>query len=505
MVAQESTSIRSFPFKGDIFEFDTNSLHFTSRSRGSVPGGAIIRGGRTSSNEVPRPEGINFVTLNVAHDCNMACPYCFAKEGLYGGPRQLMNEATALRCVDWLLKVSGDHRDCFLRFLGGEPFLNVPVMRRTMEYGCKIAAETGKRIHFSINTNGTIFDSEIDELLREFSVTISISMDGTEEAHNQFRIFRSGRGTYDTVARNVPKFLAADPHAMVNATLTSENVELFDYAVHFRELGFRIIRFAMVGTAVPGIAVRRDQLLDRIRENYDRLADRYLADLRRGDVWYLADFYKYFENLRFLRQRHNRCGAGTSYVNIDVNGDVHLCHRFTADKTQKIGDITRELKDLAVPESIRRMNQLLPTNGSVPSHALPVAAPRKDSKLPLPLVMAANNDVAAAPVNAVPVAEHHLLDGGLMFEQRGSQAGGFNPCSVCDIRYLCGGMCFHDGEILHADLFGGPDVFKCEVDRHLAKIAIWLVDRIEMQNDDTFVELDRLHHCSAQRTKGEQH
>lgn len=382
-----------------------------------------------------------------------------------------------------------------------------------MEYALEQGAARGKHIHFSVNTNGTIFSEEVDELLRKYRVTISISMDGTREAHDTYRVFRSGRGSYDTVVQNVPKFLAIDPYAMVNATLTADNVDLFEYAVHFRSLGFQIIRFAIVGTAVPGVAVRREELLDRIRTNYDRLAEYYADDLRHGHIWYLSDFYKYFENLRFLHPRMNRCGAGTSYVNIDVNGKVHLCHRFTADKTQEIGDVSNGLDQLAVPHEIRRMNQLLPMNGSVPSGVQPSPVPSRGNSVSvaLPVIGQVSGASSCGSHVSRPHAEdpltavHRRLDGEVMLEQRGSLAGGNNPCSICDIRFLCGGMCFHDGEILHGDLFGGPDVFKCEVDRHLAKIAIWLVDQIHALDDGVFAELDRLHQCSAQRTKGKEH
>jgi len=200
-------------------------------------------------------------------------------------------------------------------------------------------------------------------------------------------------------------------------------------------------------------------------------------------------------------------------VNIDVNGNVHLCHRFTADKTQQIGDVSKSLDQLAVPEEIRRMNQLLPMNGSAPSGVQPSAVlPRgKGVGVALPVLGQASRSSCGGPdprglhADDQLTAVHRRLDGEVMLEQRGSLAGGRNPCSICDIRFLCGGMCFHDGEILHGDLFGGPDVFKCEVDRHLAKIAIWLVNQIDSHGDGIFAELDRLHQCSAQRTKGEEH
>ena len=432
--------------------------------------------------------GINFITLNIAHDCNMACPYCFAKQGLYGGEREMMTEETARRSVDWLLRESGAKADCYLRFLGGEPFLNLRVMRDTMSYANEVAARSGKKVHFSVNTNGTLFNSEIQELFEQFKLRVSISIDGTREAHNVHRIFRSGRGTYDVVVDNVDKFLASDPTAMVNGTITSSNLNIYDYIVEFRRLGFRSIRFALVGTADAGVAVRREELLESLRVQYDRVADKYLSDVLAGDVWYFADFYKYFEGLRYRRRRGHRCGAGTTYANVDVSGSVHLCHRFTADKTQVVGNI---VSGTNVDESILVMNQLRKVMPSMPSGS---GAATNGG-----LVSLKRKGGARAPQVRSNAAGHHQLDGANLSDFMLDEIT--NPCAVCDIRALCGGSCFHDGETLFGDLHGGPDVFKCEVDRHLAKTAIWLVDHIAAGAPAAFARLEHLHRLGSEHRK----
>lgn len=478
----------NFVYQEKAFRFDPDTLRFSIPNASTSPLETAWDMLDPPDTTPKQPiKGINFITLNVAHDCNMACPYCFAKQGHYNGPREMMDEATAFKSIDWLLRVSGERKDCYVRFLGGEPLLNLPVMRSTMEYARRQAAETSKEIHFSVNTNGTICTTEVLRMFKEHDVTTSISMDGTREAHNRFRIFNSGRGTYDLVASNLEKFLSNDPYVFINATLTAENLDIYDYAMHFRNLGVRSIRFAMVGTSIPEIAVRQEESLRRIIENYDRLAVQYLRDLENGDVWYLADFYKYFDNLRGLEKRFNRCSAGTSYVNVDLTGNVHLCHRFTADKTQRVGHISGDAP--AVPDSINRMNQLTPRSPSVPSGLASTNSTRSRS---LPVLK--NGGVPK------PIFVHRHLNGEPLIQQANPDAGSVNVCSLCDIRYLCGGSCFHDGEILFGDLHGGPDGFKCDVDRHLAKISMWLLDEIYRGNPGVLETLDDLHYRGIQHT-----
>lgn len=494
----EPVELRQFSYQGVRYAYEPRTLRFRPLDH---PNDALAKNFDEAEHKPPaaRPlpkGGISFITLNVAHDCNMACPYCFAKQGLYGGrDRKLMDVASAKRSVDWLFQQAGEKPEVYLRFLGGEPLMNVPVIRATAEYAEEKASSSGKKIYMSINTNGTLYTPEIASLLREHHMTVSISMDGTRAAHNTFRVFRNGRGTYDLVVRNLVKFLECDPDTMINATLTSENVEVDEYAGLFHSLGVRLVRFAMVGTAIGEIAVAKQERLAKVLAAYDRLALTYRDNLLSGNVWYLADFYKYFGNFRTLQKRHNRCGAGTAYVNIDVDGNVNLCHRFTTDGTQRVGKVTSQKVD--IPLGVMRRNQLDDTAATVPS------GPEISKLTGQPGVRALkllDQDERPAEVRSVPVHLHKQLDGTPFFEQTDSTAGmaNANVCSRCDIRYACGGSCFHDGEILYGDLFGGPDGFKCEVDRHLAKISMWLLDNIFTHDPGLLAQLDDLHLRSQQ-------
>ncbi|MEU8926710.1 radical SAM protein [Kitasatospora sp. NPDC048545] len=488
---------REFAYQGERYTFRPNGLQFEPVGRSNERLANHFESVAARQPDLrPLPKGgISFITLNVAHDCNMACPYCFAKQGLYGGrERKLMDEESARRSVDWLFDQAGEKPEVYLRFLGGEPLMNVPVIRKAAEYAEAKAEQTGKRIYMSINTNGTLYNAEIAQLLKDHRMTVSISMDGTRAAHNTFRVFRNGKGTYDAVVRNVKKFLEVDPDTMINATLTAANLDVDEYAALFRDLGVKMVRFAMVGTAVPEIAVAKEEKLAHVLAAYDRLARSYRDQLLSGDVWYLADFYKYFANFRNLEKRHNRCGAGTAYVNVDVDGNVNLCHRFTTDGTQRIGKVASRAVD--VPLGIRTRDQLQPTAASVPSG--PEVSQLTGQPGIRALKLLGEKDTSGR--SSVPAHLHKQLDGTPFFNQSDSVAGvvNANVCAGCDIRYVCGGSCFHDGEILYGDLFGGPDGFKCEVDRHLAKISMWLLDSIFEHDPVLLDRLDDLHLRSQQ-------
>ena len=53
---------------------------------------------------------VKALCLHIAHDCNLACRYCFAEEGEYHGRRALMSFEVGKKALDFLVKNSGDRK-----------------------------------------------------------------------------------------------------------------------------------------------------------------------------------------------------------------------------------------------------------------------------------------------------------------------------------------------------------------------------------------------------------
>lgn len=53
--------------------------------------------------------------LHIAHDCNLACKYCFAEEGEYHGRRALMSAEVGKKALDFLVANSG--KDAILKWI----------------------------------------------------------------------------------------------------------------------------------------------------------------------------------------------------------------------------------------------------------------------------------------------------------------------------------------------------------------------------------------------------
>ena len=78
---------------------------------------------------------VKALCLHVAHDCNLACRYCFAEEGEYHGRRALMSYEVGKKALDFLVANSGKRRNLEVDFFGGEPLMNWQVVKKLVAYG----------------------------------------------------------------------------------------------------------------------------------------------------------------------------------------------------------------------------------------------------------------------------------------------------------------------------------------------------------------------------------
>jgi uncharacterized protein len=108
------------------------------------------------SSTIIAPEQVEVTHLNIdlAHDCDMACDYCYLEPILQGAKPRYMDEKTARKAIDFLMKTSGESKACYVSFYGGEPLLATPLLKRTVDYANEQAAYLDRDISFDITTNG---------------------------------------------------------------------------------------------------------------------------------------------------------------------------------------------------------------------------------------------------------------------------------------------------------------------------------------------------------------
>ena len=110
---------------------------------------------------------VKALCLHIAHDCNLACRYCFAEEGEYHGRRALMSFEVGKKALDFLVANSGNRVNLEVDFFGGEPLMNWEVVKQLVEYGRSLEEPHNKKFRFTLTTNGVLLNDEIMEFLNK--------------------------------------------------------------------------------------------------------------------------------------------------------------------------------------------------------------------------------------------------------------------------------------------------------------------------------------------------
>ena len=125
---------------------------------------------------------VKALCLHIAHDCNLACRYCFAEEGEYHGRRALMSYEVGKKALDFLIANSGSRRNLEVDFFGGEPLMNWQVVKDLVAYGREQEKLHDKNFRFTVTTNGVLLNDEIQEFVNKEMDNVVLSLDGRKKS-----------------------------------------------------------------------------------------------------------------------------------------------------------------------------------------------------------------------------------------------------------------------------------------------------------------------------------
>ncbi len=284
---------------------------------------------------------VKALCLNIAHDCNLRCKYCFADEGEYHGRRALMSEEVGKAALDFLIKNSGSRKNLEVDFFGGEPLMNWEVVKRIVEYGRSIEKEYDKNFRFTLTTNGTLLNDEILEFANKEMGNIVLSIDGRKEVNDKMRPLKGGQGTYDTI---VPKFkkVAESRHQLryfVRGTFTHNNLDFFEDVKHLADLGFKQISVEPVVAKPEDWYAIKDEDIPYLCEQYDKLAKFYIERHKEGNGFSFFHFNIDLEGGPCVAKRLSGCGSGCEYLGVTPWGDLYPCHQFVGNEDFIMGNV----------------------------------------------------------------------------------------------------------------------------------------------------------------------
>ncbi len=305
-----------------------------------------------------RPTVVKALCLHIAHDCNLACRYCFAEEGEYHGRRALMSYEVGKQALDFLIANSGSRRNLEVDFFGGEPLMNWQVVKDLVKYGREQEKLHNKNFRFTLTTNGVLLDDEVMEFCNREMGNVVLSIDGRKEVHDHMRPFRKGKGSYDLIVPKFQRFAESrnQEKYYVRGTFTRHNLDFSEDVLHLADLGFKQISVEPVVAGPEEEYALREEDIPQICAEYDKLSAEMIKRHKEGRGFNFFHFMIDLTGGPCVYKRLSGCGSGTEYLAVTPWGDLYPCHQFVGEEKFLMGNVFDGLKATELQEEFKGCN-----------------------------------------------------------------------------------------------------------------------------------------------------
>lgn len=142
-------------------------------------------------------------TLNLIimpnEDCNFRCVYCYEDF-----EKSEMKEKTINGLINYVKHNIRKYEALVVSWFGGEPLISFNVIQKLSKELMEICENEGVEYVAGITTNGYKLTTEVFRELLDYKVLgYQITLDGTKETHDQFRVGKNGEETFDTIVENM--------------------------------------------------------------------------------------------------------------------------------------------------------------------------------------------------------------------------------------------------------------------------------------------------------------
>lgn len=301
---------------------------------------------------------VKALCLHIAHDCNLACRYCFAGKGEYNGDKALMSFEVGKKALDFLVRSSGNRRNLEVDFFGGEPLMNWQVVKDLVAYGRSLEEPFNKKFRFTLTTNGVLLNDEILDFANKEMSNIVLSIDGRKEVHDYMRPHRGGQGSYDEI---VPKFRKVaesrdEMNYYVRGTFTQNNLDFAADVIHLADLGFKQISVEPVVAKPTEEYALKEENIPQLMAEYDKLAKEMIKRRKEGNGFNFFHFMINLEGGPCVAKRLSGCGSGTEYLAVTPWGDLYPCHQFVGNEKFLMGNVDTGVTNTELRDMFRNSN-----------------------------------------------------------------------------------------------------------------------------------------------------
>ncbi|MEC4725055.1 anaerobic sulfatase maturase [Shewanella sp. D64] len=276
----------------------------------------------------------------VSDKCNLKCSYCFylgTAEQLNHLPTNLMTDDVLRDFTQKYIEQSNTPTVSFV-WQGGEPTLaGLDFFQKAVKFQQEFA--DGKTITNSLQTNGIALNRQWMTFLKEHHFLVGISIDGTQTAHDKYRISINGAPTYERVKQAIGLLNEFEIEYNALCTINSSNWNKGKTVYsNLKQMGVRFMQF------IPIVVFDKKKKMAPFTVPQKGFGT-FLVDV--FNEWAKADInYTFIMNFESILSSYvnkhplicfhsQQCG---SPLVIESNGDVYSCDHFVTDQF-RIGNI----------------------------------------------------------------------------------------------------------------------------------------------------------------------
>lgn len=292
------------------------------------------------------------IVVNITTGCNLRCKYCFADCGPFKGEN--MTEDVMDATIDSMLSMPQVKVITF-EFQGGEASTNVSGMRTFIEKVEQVKSKYDKLVKYRTEINCISVTEELISLIKDYNVSVGISLDGPKEMTDQTRVDINGQGAYDRIEKGIKKI--RDNGIYIDGavcTVGQHNVhyprQLMEY---FDEIGmnFKPRPVNILGREKENHLTTKSGEWAKCFKEMHQMKDE--VDIENFSV-HIFEENVYTPIRDYICLRYP-CGAARELVSVNPNGDVFPCDGFKGEKEFVMGNVLNEkIEDmLKKPEIIK--------------------------------------------------------------------------------------------------------------------------------------------------------
>lgn len=259
---------------------------------------------------------INQMVLLVSNACNYNCSYCQIENNLLESSMVNMSKEIAQKALNVFKNNTKDKLNRSITITGGEPLVNFEVTR----FIIKTAKEMFPDIRITMFTNGALVDEQIASFLSSYDIQVLVSLDGPDWIHNETRVDKNGKGTFDLSVEGYRKLCNENCRVGISSVGGIHNQNNYHELLKL----YLDLDPDSVGYNIPHFLLEKENPINLPVSDFTNILIQLYLDLRKNGI-FLENISRVINSFANKKAKKTECQAQGRGFTVDARGMVGPC------------------------------------------------------------------------------------------------------------------------------------------------------------------------------------